>query len=63
MLSVAWQVRVGRRVAHFNGEPVVGHVEGLELLGPDEPHRASLGVENVDQFQGNVLDPGNRTLL
>ena len=63
MLSVAGEVGVGRRVAHLYGEAIVGHVEGLKLLRPDEPHGARLGVQDVDQLQGYVLNPGMRMEL
>ena len=63
MLSVAGEVRVGGRVAHLDGEPVVGHVEGLKLLRPNEPHGARLGVQDIDQLQGYVLNPGMRMEL
>ena len=63
MLSVAGEVGVSRRVAHLYGEAVVGHVEGLKLLRPDQPHGARLGVQDIDQLQGYVLNPGMRMEL
>ena len=63
MLSVAGEVGISRRVAHLDREAIVGHVEGLKLLGPDEPHGARLGVQDIDQLQGYVLNPGMRMEL
>ena len=58
VLSVAREIRVGGSVAHLDGQPVVGHVEGLQLLGPDQPHRTRPRVQDIDQLQGHVLNPG-----
>lgn len=60
VLAIARKIGVCRRVADLHREPVVGHVERLQLLGPNQPDRPGLGVENVDQFQGDGVDSASK---